>query len=565
MKKLFAAIMASVILTGTLQIQASGSENLIAHWDFENINGNTASDTVTKEALADIKASEFNTVNGYFGSTVELNSESGGTIELQRNVYGEMLKGASGITVSSMVKIKNPSAAMEVIIQIPGDGYIGLEFYVRNNMLGCGVRSSEADPYSRVETAFPNDGLWHYAACTVDYPNREAVLYIDGIEAARKTMTSFSEDSYQMNVSKTTSEKMGGVNILTDELKIYKTALTADEVLAYMPPVLWLRPGVREDNVLTDLAGYDNNAAIAAPDYYDAVGIEGSSLAFDSTDNSSVTMSPGGLYRQLDKAPAVTAAFWCRRRQNPSGDRRLIFISTSVNSVCFEVYMRPDGNIRIGGRSAKAGGSYTSTDKYWGANFSGVLTDNDWHFITATLDYSNRKAVLYKDGTLFKEILTPDNSGTNLYLQSPFLDMGPSAGSADTMNPGEIVFDDLKLFKRALSDDEVINLYNESPSALMYFTQDGAVTEPSRLTGDAVLNFMLKAGEHGNTAKIIQVRSNSETGAPESVAVKTYADLQPRYTQDTLPVSIMPGSVLRILTLDKLYNASALRNDIIIN
>ncbi len=78
--------------------------------------------------------------------------------------------------------------------------------------------------------------------------------------------------------------------------------------------------------------------------------------------------------------------------------------------------------------------------------------------------------------------------------------MGPSAGSADTMNPGEIVFDDLKLFKRALSDDEVINLYNES-SALMYFTQDGAVTEPSRLTGDAVLNFMLKAGEHGNTAK----------------------------------------------------------------
>ncbi len=76
-------------------------------------------------------------------------------------------------------------------------------------------------------------------------------------------------------------------------------------------------------------------------------------FAFDSTDNSSVTMSPGGLYRQLDKAPAVTAAFWCRRRQNPSGDRRLIFISTSVNSVCFEVYMRPDGNIRIGAEVQK--------------------------------------------------------------------------------------------------------------------------------------------------------------------------------------------------------------------
>ncbi len=72
---------------------------------------------------------------------------------------------------------------------------------------------------------------------------------------------------------------MGGVNILTDDLKIYKTALTtADEVLAYMPPCVMAAPRVREDNVLTDLAGYDNNAAIAAPDYYDAVGIEGSSL-----------------------------------------------------------------------------------------------------------------------------------------------------------------------------------------------------------------------------------------------------------------------------------------------
>ena len=84
-----------------------------------------------------------------------------------------------------------------------------------------------------------------------------------------------------------------------------------------------------------------------------------------------------------------------------------------------------------------------------------AVTLKEWHFVTFVRDTEQDKFYIYVDG---REIASTSNTGKDVTPAGPFY-IGRDARTGRTVINGKI--DDVRIYNRALSSEEVIALYNK--------------------------------------------------------------------------------------------------------
>lgn len=106
-----------------------------------------------------------------------------------------------------------------------GDGDIGCNFWV-SGITWVGVGFAATNDGSEV-----SDTNWHHIACTFNFTEKRAVLYKDGIPYATSTWTTQVATANDNSVILGAGNASNGLfNGLMDEVKIYRAALTPDQI-----------------------------------------------------------------------------------------------------------------------------------------------------------------------------------------------------------------------------------------------------------------------------------------------------------------------------------------------
>jgi len=111
--------------------------------------------------------------------------------------------------------------------------YGNFEMYLTNDRLNCRIRSTDTTTWV-ISTPIIED-TWYHAVCTFDPSAKELKLYVNGIEVAKNTFSSFTtfrdSDSTGFGVGWRTQESLGSFfDGKMDDLRIYNRPLTASEV-----------------------------------------------------------------------------------------------------------------------------------------------------------------------------------------------------------------------------------------------------------------------------------------------------------------------------------------------
>lgn len=139
-----------------------------------------------------------------------------------------------------------------------------------------------------------NDGLWHYVAFTRN-SSKQSILYVDGIAVAQMTDTMTAPVTCDLkaigserrwvliNHGKPNQRYFSGV---ISEVRIYKRALTADEIRAYMYRRIFAISSLglyfplweRSDSTVLDHSGNNNNGTVYGATYADDPPMLGGSM-----------------------------------------------------------------------------------------------------------------------------------------------------------------------------------------------------------------------------------------------------------------------------------------------
>lgn len=333
-------------------------------------------------------------------------------------------------------------------------------------------------------------GVWHHFAFTaVDPIGNSAAdirIYVDGVE---QSVTDGSIPSHA--AAGWYAGTAGGLRIgartvtgyedffngLIDEVEIFNRVLSASEIAAIYnagsagkcrscatPPsgmVSWWRA---EDNAV-DIVGGNNGTLQNGATY--STGKVGQAFSFDGV-NDYIAL-PAGF---ADFTSGFTVALWANPTASGSwarfidlgngqaNDNILFDRRTTSNDLAFEVY---------DGAGNSTGMAYTVD----------AITNNEWHHYAATLDASG-KVKMYKDGLPL--VMAADTTGVPNNVTRVNNYIGKSNWSYDAFYAGSM--DEVQIFNRALSANEIAAIYNASSSGECVPQRTLTVTKSGTGTGN---------------------------------------------------------------------------------
>ncbi len=294
-----------------------------------------------------------------------------------------------------------------------------------------------------------NDNNWHNI--TSVFKSGESVsIYVDGILDISHPVTHAGSIINSRNLT------IGcGSNIAQfykgsiDDVKIYKKALTPEEIKNEVNGLVAYYPFNGNAN---DESGNANNGTVSGATLTpDRFGNANSAYSFNGTNNYIQCLSPG----PIGSSPR-TISFWAKTSLLPS-----------VHSNVVLSYGGDAGSFNYGDRIEI---SLNSNNRY-GLVLSlggGILirefnnNDNNWHHYTVVFDGGVGKTLsdfkMYADGNLLTNTtyLTGDSYEVNTSNNYP-IQIGNLPNSSRYFN-GDI--DEVKIFNKAITDTEVLNLYN---------------------------------------------------------------------------------------------------------
>ncbi|RLI83846.1 hypothetical protein DRP04_00005, partial [Archaeoglobales archaeon] len=218
---------------------------------------------------------------------------------------------------------------------------------------------------------------------------------------------------------------------IIDEVRIYNRALSDEEIKVIYENNTFIRDG------LVAYWRFDEGSGSIAHDTHHLVypdntegAVAGKAMSFDgSNDYVKVPDSPS-----FDFSSGVTVSAWVKTERTG--------ISQNIVTRVGEITLRMDvyGNAIF---------SINDGTGWKEANSGEKLTDGKWHFVTGT--YDNLEVKIYVDG----ELKTTYSYTTTIQdTVNPIL-IGSGSGSAYT----EAVIDDVRIYNRALSPEEIKALY----------------------------------------------------------------------------------------------------------
>jgi hypothetical protein len=288
------------------------------------------------------------------------------------------------------------------------------------------------------------DGAWHHI---VGQKTSTALqIYVDGISKASTPNT--GTIAYTRGTDLFIGRHGDGVdnynfNGIIDDIRIYNRALSNQEVLdLYNNASTVITNGLQSHYALnegtgtiaTDASGNGNNGTINGATW--ATGKSGGGLSFDGNDYVIKTNPSAGLKPSLE----VATAAWIKTSATDTGGAEIVSMGDS-----YALRVETNGNIRL----FYYNGSSWNSIKTTGVN----VLDGAWHHIVG--QKTSTALQIYVDG--ISKASTP-NTGTIAYTRGTDLFIGRHGDGVDNYNFNGII-DDIRIYNRALSNQEVQNLY----------------------------------------------------------------------------------------------------------
>ncbi len=521
MKRILAItlILAMALSMVTVCSAADLSANLVAHWDFDEIVDGKVLDVTGNGNDLTIQDTNYEVITGFTGSAIDFhtNDNEGGVdkgayaaakhMTMLPSVLAPQLNGKEGITVSFWIKreLIGSSAANAVFCLSP----IGAAMKISANRYGFVTETrsmstntaqtlsvgrfypiaSNVDCNPQIGTTNgPDSHGWIHVAVVNDYINKKVNLYVDGESVAADPASTMFWDGGVSNFAPDDSKGYVGVgssHSIIDDVKVYDKALTPAEVKESIPAVIEYDFNEIADNAIKNKTGrpldMTTTGTMAA-----VKGVVGNSARI----STKATMPARSFYNSMMKTKVASFAVWAKLEDGVlstnSGGQALFQEGTGG----FNVILNSNGTVRMGGRS-QAGDAYTYVMSD-GAVFT--AGDTSWHHIAGIVDYSNCTMKLYIDGSL-------NNTADCSNFQAILYNMSTSSNVdyIDFGNTANVLLDNLKLFRRSLSDAEIVKMASELPFADTSFT----ATESTVTATCNIANLSGKAISAGNASLIL--------------------------------------------------------------
>ncbi len=448
-----------------------GRSGPIGYWKFDEGYGTTANNAGNGGATWNGNISGATWINdGKFGRAVNFNGSSNyislaSTGSINTNAY----------TVSAWIRAVVSGNTYERIFYKGNSSTIEpISAYLYNGLLSCEYYNNPTDYYAR-DTVDLRDNKWHYVACVRD-PGNKIYAYVDGklkVTANDGGDTTTVASNYSIGSRNGSDSYFYGA---IDDLKFYNYILTSSEIQmdynhnsatvlgAYSstltnglvgywkmdePLLSWNgTAGEVKDSSGNNINGTGNSFSSNSP----VVGKYGNAGSFNGT---SQYVSANGLSIGTN---SFTLSAWIK----------------TASAANYQSIISYEGTIRF--RFQVSGGAldygiYPSGGPFVEKNDSGYdLRDNKWHHIAVTFNRSGL-ATSYVDGVAKGTLDISSASGVNLTGWPT--NIGFDGWTASSYFPGSI--DEVRIYNRALSADEIQALYTNSQSG---FSASGTYCVP---------------------------------------------------------------------------------------
>ena len=199
---------------------------------------------------------------------------------------------------------------------------------------------------------------------------------------------------------------------------------------------------------ITDLSGKGNHGKCVGHPKWGGSKF-GGGLDFDGGDD--YIELPSSVSNSLGGAGMVTISVWVRRDSINNRDSMLdLTIFATSSKVFFDI--QADNTVRLGGRA-------DASDNFQYKKTISTISDTDKHNIVGILDIANDNIYIYIDGIL------QSVTGTPSWTQTTF---DANTGSKQTLGTGagltnffDGLIDEIRIYNRALSPEEIKQLYND--------------------------------------------------------------------------------------------------------
>jgi hypothetical protein len=182
--------------------------------------------------------------NGTLTNGPTFNSDNGGSIvfdgvddyvSLGVNTLGSILNGASGVTLSSWIKISNLTSERTILFIGINGGTTLATIQVFNSSLRVGGRSSSFDSFQNTTYNYTQTNTWVYFSGIINYTTSKLIIYVNGNQVQESsaifnsTTLSVGTPSIVDSLGNYSNRLQYSGNIANTQ--VYNRALTATEVL----------------------------------------------------------------------------------------------------------------------------------------------------------------------------------------------------------------------------------------------------------------------------------------------------------------------------------------------
>ena len=336
-----------------------------------------------------------------------------------------------------------------------------------------------------------NDGSYVHVVVTRNQATGEKKIYVNGtLDASDYGATGILSTSSDPNLYLgMNADLYAGFNGVVDEVQLYSGVLSTNEVMQlYNNPGTTI-PDATASNPNGVAAHYDfDEGTVLAPDVsgngndiVHAGNFDGNDPVIDpdaiagagsvSFDGGGYLTAPGGLLPTLARSFSISV--WVKTTQNYVSDPFFFDASGIVSADIPGGYndLIPIGMDEYGEVVFNTG----NTNQGYDDEMYSYATVNDgaWHHIVVTRDQTTGDKSIYIDGVL--DAGSPESGTTNLLNDPVLLTIGAlaDASNSDPASPDytgdngyEGLLDDVQVYPRALSADEVNYLYNNPGSVV---------------------------------------------------------------------------------------------------
>jgi len=298
---------------------------------------------------------------------------------------------------------------------------------------------------------FLNSNTWYH--CSFTYNGSQLIMYTNGITIGTTNFsTKIGTNQYPVTLGSSVyfadvyNEVFDGT---LDDVRIYNRALSASEIANIYNTEI--------GNYTTDSSGNGNTGYLTnSPAWTN--GVVGSGLYFN-TNQYVYNIGTTSTFNFVQQSNIFTMAFWLKLSNTNNPSDIFLNFDTSSSHVGFVFsYETAGGSFGTHALRFYSARGINGSPIIDGHSNNNIINDYNWHFCAVTSSGAGNNLQFFCDGiaagtTSYNKTFT---STTNLSSQYP-LSIG--GNSADPLLYPAFA-DDVRIYNRALSSDEILKLYN---------------------------------------------------------------------------------------------------------